>query len=113
MDAIELEYDPLLSFGRHLAAIRRQVGISQEDLAHQSGLSRSYLSGVERGVRNLALRNICILAKTLGLPPTKLLEFEMLPVAAGAVARTRRSGGPGVRGKKEAGGAGVARKRKP
>lgn len=76
---MELNYDPLKRFGRHLAELRRAKGISQERLALESGLARSYLSGIERGVRNLSLMNICILAQTLQLPPARLLEFSVDP----------------------------------
>ena len=76
---MELDYDPLKRFGGHLAALRRAKGISQERLALESGLARSYLSGIERGVRNLSLMNICILAQTLQLPPARLLEFSVDP----------------------------------
>lgn len=73
---MELHYDPLKRFGRHLAALRHAKNISQERLALESGLARSYLSGIERGVRNVSLVNICILAETLQLPPARLLEFS-------------------------------------
>lgn len=72
---MELDYDPKKRFGAHLAALRRAKGISQERLALESGLARSYLSGVERGIRNIALLNLCILAKALDLPPSRLLDF--------------------------------------
>ncbi len=67
--------DPKIQFGKHLANLRRQRGWSQEHLALESGLARSYLGGVERGQRNIALLNICRLAETLGLPPSDLLNF--------------------------------------
>lgn len=73
---MELDYDPKKRFGAHLASLRRAKGISQERLALESGLARSYLSGVERGIRNIALLNICVLAKTLDLPPSELLDFS-------------------------------------
>lgn len=73
---MELDYDPLKCFGQHLAKLRLSKGISQERLALESGLARSYLSGVERGLRNISLMNICILAETLGFPPAKLLAFQ-------------------------------------
>lgn len=66
--------DPRMVFGRQLAALRKQVGLSQEALALESGLARSYLGGVERGQRNIALLNICRLAVALSVPPSKLLE---------------------------------------
>lgn len=76
---MELNYDPLKRFGRHLAELRRAQGISQERLALDSGLARSYLSGIERGIRNVSLVNICVLADTLQFPPARLLEFSTAP----------------------------------
>ena len=73
--------DPRILFGQHLARLRRQRGWSQEHLALESGLARSYLGGVERGQRNIALLNICRLAETLGLPPSELLNFEARELA--------------------------------
>lgn len=67
----------MASFGQHLAALRRAQGMSQETLALESGLARSYLGGVERGQRNLALVNICRLAQALGMPPARLLAFPI------------------------------------
>ncbi|WP_425509318.1 helix-turn-helix domain-containing protein [Xanthomonas cucurbitae] len=49
-------------------------GTLQERLALESGLARSYLGGVERGQRNIALLNIYRLAEALGVHPTSLLE---------------------------------------
>lgn len=66
--------DPRVVFGRQLAALRRQAGMSQEALALESGLARSYLGGVERGQRNIALLNICRLAAALSVRPSDLLQ---------------------------------------
>lgn len=66
---------PLLLFGRRLAELRKERGWSQERLALESGLARSYLGGVERGQRNIALVNICRLADALELKPRELLDF--------------------------------------
>jgi transcriptional regulator with XRE-family HTH domain len=63
------------AFGKKLARLRKVRGWSQEQLALESGLARSYLGGVERGQRNIALLNICRLAETLGVPPSELLNF--------------------------------------
>ena len=68
--------DPRILFGQRLAQLRKVRGWSQETLALESGMARSYLGGVERGQRNISLVNICRLAATLELPPAKLLEFE-------------------------------------
>lgn len=66
--------DPRVLFGLRLAEVRRARGLSQERLALESGIARSYLGGVERGQRNIALLNIHRLAEALGVPPASLLE---------------------------------------
>ena len=68
--------DPLKLFGQRLTALRKQRGWSQEKLALESGMALSYLSGIERGLRNVALINICTLADTLGVPPGEMLKFD-------------------------------------
>jgi transcriptional regulator with XRE-family HTH domain len=68
--------DPKVRFGKRLAACRKQRGWSQEKLALESGIARSYLGGVERGQRNIALLNICRLAETLGISVAKLMTFD-------------------------------------
>jgi transcriptional regulator with XRE-family HTH domain len=70
-----MDYNPLQLFGLHVAALRKAQGWSQERLALESGLARSYVGGIERGQRNLALINICILAETLGVTPSEMLDF--------------------------------------
>ncbi|MDR2092752.1 MAG: helix-turn-helix transcriptional regulator [Azoarcus sp.] len=65
--------DPRNLFGLRLSEIRKNRGWSQERLAKKSGLARSYVGGVERGQRNIALLNICRLADALDLPPAALL----------------------------------------
>lgn len=44
-------------------------------LALESGIARSYLGGVERGQRNIALINICRLAEALQISPSILMDF--------------------------------------
>jgi len=68
------QIDPKVLFGQNLAALRRQAGLSQEALSLESGIARSYLSGVERGQRNIALINICRLAVALSIRPSELLR---------------------------------------
>ncbi len=71
-----MQTDPRVLFGRRLAEIRRAKGWSQEKLALESGMARSYVGGVERGQRNIALVNICKLAETLGISPGELMSIE-------------------------------------
>lgn len=68
--------DPRVLFGRRLKALRKAKGWSQETLALESDIARSYIGAVERGQRNIALLNICRLAETLEVPPAKLMTFE-------------------------------------
>jgi len=67
--------DPRVLFGSQLVKLRKARGWSQEQLALESGLARSYLGGVERGQRNIALINICKLAVALKVEPLELLRF--------------------------------------
>lgn len=68
--------NPRKQFGERLIRLRKQRGWSQETLALESGIARSYLGGVERGQRNIALINICRLAEALMTPPSELLKFD-------------------------------------
>jgi transcriptional regulator with XRE-family HTH domain len=61
-------------FGNRVRALRRARGLSQEDLAELCNLDRTYISGIERGVRNVALRNIEALANALGITLADLFE---------------------------------------
>lgn len=70
-----MKFHPLQLFGEHLVELRKAKGWSQERLALESGLARSYIGGIERGQRNLALINICILAATLDVAPSEMLNF--------------------------------------
>ena len=67
--------DPRLLFGERLIQLRKARGWSQEKLSLESGVARSYLGGVERGQRNIALINICRLADALSVSPSELLKF--------------------------------------
>lgn len=66
--------DPRTTFGQRLIQLRKAQDWSQERLALESGLARSYLGGVERGQRNIALLNICRLAEALAVPAAELLR---------------------------------------
>ena len=59
--------------GINLRRLRRDKEWSQEDLAFESGLHRTYVSGIERGVRNPTLLILEKLAKTLGVAPAELV----------------------------------------
>ncbi len=56
-------------FGSRVRNRRLAMGLSQEAFAAKCGLDRTYISGIERGKRNVSLRNIEVIAKAaLALP---------------------------------------------
>lgn len=61
-------------FGNRIKTLRKARGLSQEELAELSSLDRTYISGIERGLRNVALRNIESLAQALEVSISELFE---------------------------------------
>ena len=66
--------DLLLSFGKKIRILRISQNLSQEDLAILCGLDRTYISSLERGQRNVSLKNIAILAFALKITLSDLFE---------------------------------------
>lgn len=66
----------LKAFGRRIKTIRLEQGISQEQLGQLAELDRTYISGIERGLRNVSLINIERLAVALDVVPAELLKFS-------------------------------------
>lgn len=56
-----------IRFGRAVRERRIAIGLTQEKLAHKSGLNRSYITDIERGVRNPALQNVARLVNALDM----------------------------------------------
>jgi transcriptional regulator with XRE-family HTH domain len=67
-----------LVFARNLRQIRRLKDLSQEALALNADLSRTYVSGVERGDRNISIDNMDSLAVAVGVPLKELVDPDML-----------------------------------
>lgn len=61
-------------FGKRIRTLRKERRLSQEALAELCGLDRTYISGIERGFRNVALRNIEALAEALGVSIADLFK---------------------------------------
>lgn len=57
--------DVLKKFGERVKDLRKELKISQEELAFKAELHRTYISSIERGEQNISLRNIEKLAKAL------------------------------------------------
>ena len=60
--------------GARIQKLRQERGLSQEELAFESDLHRTYISHVERGSRNITVIGLCKLAKGLKMPPSDVLE---------------------------------------
>jgi transcriptional regulator with XRE-family HTH domain len=61
-------------FGRRVRDLRQRAKLSQEEFAARCDLDRTYISGIERGNRNVALRNIEAIAQALQITMSDLLK---------------------------------------
>lgn len=66
----------LIGFGLHLKKLRLERGLSQERLGMIAELDRTYISGIERGVRNVSLTNIFRIAQALNVPAAELFHSD-------------------------------------
>jgi transcriptional regulator with XRE-family HTH domain len=71
---MDKKMDVLLRFGQQVRERRSALGLSQEAFADKCKLDRTYISGIERGKRNVALRNIEAIAKALGITVAELMQ---------------------------------------
>lgn len=67
----------LVQFGAHVRSLRKGLGLSQDDVAANSNLTKSNLSEIERGNRNLAFTTLLEIARGMGVDPKKLLDFKI------------------------------------
>lgn len=68
----------LVALGAVIRDIRLALGLSQEALANEVGIDRSYMGGIERGEHNLAMINLVKIANTLNLSAAELLKKASL-----------------------------------
>lgn len=66
--------DVLIRFGERVRELRTEANFSQEEFAEECGLDRTYMGGIERGERNLGLRNIEKIADALDITIAELME---------------------------------------
>ena len=69
MDVVQL-------LGANVRRYRKLRGMTQEHLALEVGMERSYISDLERGTRNPSVRALGRLAEALSVSPMQLLETE-------------------------------------
>ncbi|MBU2571401.1 MAG: helix-turn-helix domain-containing protein [Gammaproteobacteria bacterium] len=63
-------------FSQNLKRTRKRAGISQEELASLCGLHRTYIGAVERGERNISIKNIEKISAALNVKASYLLEEQ-------------------------------------
>lgn len=64
----------LEKFGKRIKLLRNEAKISQEELASISGLHRTYIGMIERGEKNITLKNIEKIAISLNIDISELLK---------------------------------------
>ncbi|WP_435894874.1 helix-turn-helix transcriptional regulator [Oceaniferula spumae] len=64
----------LVKLGKNIRRIRESKGLSQEDLALEAGLDRTYVGGVERGERNPTITSALKIAKALNTTLSVITE---------------------------------------
>ena len=75
-----IESEPLFLqrlFAANVRLVRLARGISQEELADRASLDRTYISSVERRLRNLSIQNVQRLAVALQVDPRELLDPDL------------------------------------
>lgn len=64
------------ALGKRIKQLRQQRGWSQEHLANEAGMHRTYMWGIERGVRNPSLRHLVCIADALAIPISELFILD-------------------------------------
>jgi transcriptional regulator with XRE-family HTH domain len=71
---LRFEDRSIRDFAIRVRALRTDRGLSQEKLAEGAGIHRTYLGGIELGLRNPSLRNIARIAHALGVSVAELFS---------------------------------------
>jgi len=66
-------------FGLNVRKYRLKIGLSQEALAHATGIDRSYIGKIERGESNISIKKITQISNILKVSPDKL--FLLIPTS--------------------------------
>ncbi len=70
-----MKKDIVIKFGERVRELRLEKGWSQKMLADKTGFHRTYIGMIERGERNLSLRNIETFAIVFSITASKLLDI--------------------------------------
>jgi len=66
--------DVLKAFGDRVRTLRALKGVTQEGLAQLAKIDRTYIGGIERGERNVGIKNVWRIANALGVSPAELFR---------------------------------------
>lgn len=66
-----------LIFARNIRLVRVHAGISQERMANEAGLDRTFVGTLERGLRNISIDNIELIANAIGVAAHELMDPEL------------------------------------
>lgn len=69
--------DSLMAFAKHLKELRKEIGITQTQLAFESGLSLSQIARIETAKINPTLSTVFAITRALDIPPRKMFDFEL------------------------------------
>lgn len=70
-----MKNDPiLLALGKNVSDLRKKMELTQEQLAERAGLDSTYISGIERGVRNPSFKSLVSLASGFGITVSELCQ---------------------------------------
>ena len=64
-----------IAVGRAIRQVREDRQISQDELGVRANLDRTYISSVENGKRNISLENLHLLARSLGVSLTEIVQL--------------------------------------
>jgi len=68
------KHPALIQLGKNIRNFREKKGVSQEELAHEAGLDRTYIGGAERGERNLTLLSLMKVSTALSIELPELVS---------------------------------------
>ena len=72
---MEKDTDILIKFGEAVKLLRKNQGISQEELAHRADVHRTYIGMIERAEKNITLINIEKISKALNVTVHELFNY--------------------------------------
>ena len=64
----------LKAIGSTIRKLRKELELSQEELAHRSSIDRSHMGKIERGERNVSIVNVIRISRALQCSPSELLH---------------------------------------